>query len=50
MHGLELQLEAIRQIRGQSTAQVPDAAVSMVCSGPLVTPVSSLIFGSEATL
>lgn len=50
MHGLELQLEAIRQVRGESTSQVPDADVSMVCSGPLVTPVSSCIFGSEATL
>ena len=27
MHGLELQIEAVRQIRGQSTAQVPDAHV-----------------------
>lgn len=50
MHGLELQLEAIRQIRGASTSQVPDAEVSMVCSGPLVTPVSSMILGGEATL
>ena len=50
MHGLELQIEAVRQIRHQSTAQVPVADVSMVCSGPLVTPVSSLIFGSEATI
>jgi acetyl-CoA acetyltransferase len=50
MHGLELQIEAVRQIRGTSTNQVPDARVSMVCSGPMVTPVSSLIFGSEATL
>ena len=50
MHGLELQIEAIRQIRGTSTNQVPDAQVSMVCSGPMVTPVSSAIFGSEETL
>jgi hypothetical protein len=50
MHGLELQIEAVRQIRGTSTNQVPDADVSMVCSGPMVTPVSSVIFGSEATL
>jgi hypothetical protein len=50
MHGLELQIEAIRQVRGQSTAQVPDVEVSMVCSGPMVTPVSSCIFGSEATV
>ena len=50
MHGLELQIEAVRQLRGQSTAQVPDADVSMVISGPMVTPVSSMILGTEATL
>jgi len=50
MHGLELVIEAARQIRGESTSQVPDAEVSMVISGPMVTPVSSLILGAEATL
>ena len=50
MHGLELQVEAVRQVRGQSTAQVPNADVSMVISGPMVTPVSSMILGSGATL
>lgn len=50
MHGLGLNLEAVRQIRGQSTSQVPEANVSMVISGPMVTPVSSCIFGSEATI
>jgi acetyl-CoA acetyltransferase len=50
MHGLELQLEAVRQIRGESTAQVPGAAVAMVISGPLVTPVSSMLLGAEAVL
>jgi acetyl-CoA acetyltransferase len=50
MHGLELQVEAVRQLRGQSTAQVPDAEVSMVISGPMVTPVSSMILGAESTL
>jgi acetyl-CoA acetyltransferase len=50
MHGLELQLEAVRQLRGQSSNQVPDAKISMVCAGPMVTPVSSLIFGAEAAL
>jgi acetyl-CoA acetyltransferase len=50
MHGLELQLEAVRQLRGSSTNQVPDAEISMVCAGPMVTPVSSVIFGTEATL
>lgn len=50
MHGLGLNIEAVRQIRGVSTAQVPRAEVSMVISGPMVTPVSSSIFGAEATL
>jgi acetyl-CoA acetyltransferase len=49
MHGLGLNVEAVRQIRGESTSQVPDAEVAMVTSGPMVTPVSSCIFGSEAT-
>ena len=50
MHGLELQIEAVRQLRRQSTSQVPDARVAMVISGPMVTPVSSLILGGEAVL
>jgi acetyl-CoA acetyltransferase len=50
MHGLGLNIEAVRQIRGESTSQVENANVSMVISGPMVTPVSSCIFGSEATL
>ena len=39
MHGLELQIEAVRQLRGQSTSQVPGAEVALVISGPMVTPV-----------
>jgi len=50
MHGLELQVEAVRQLRGQSTSQVAGAEVSMVISGPMVTPVSSMILGAESTL
>ena len=50
MHGLGLNIEAVRQIRGESSNQVQDADVSMVISGPMVTPVSASIFGSEATL
>jgi acetyl-CoA acetyltransferase len=50
MHGLGLNIEATRQIRGQSTSQVPDVKVSMVISGPMVTPVSACIFGAEETL
>jgi len=50
MHGLELQIEAVRQIRGQSTSQVPDARVSLAVAGPMVTPVSTILLGSEAVL
>ncbi len=50
MHGLELQIEAVRQLRGESTSQVPGAQVALVISGPMVTPVSSLILGSADTL
>jgi acetyl-CoA acetyltransferase len=50
MHGLELQIEAVRQLRGQSTAQVPNAKVAGVIAGPMVTPVSTMILGSEETL
>ncbi|MEM7217078.1 MAG: acetyl-CoA acetyltransferase [Pseudomonadota bacterium] len=50
MHGLGLNVEGVRQIWGTSTAQVADVNVSMVTSGPMVTPVSSCIYGTEATL
>ena len=50
MHGLELITEAVRQIRGQSPNQVENAKVAMVTSGPMVTPVSNSIFGSEEVL
>jgi len=43
MHGLELITEAVRQIRGTSTCQVQDCRISLVASGPMVSPVSSLI-------
>lgn len=47
MHGLELNIEAVRQIRGTSTSQISNVEVSMVTSGPMVQPVSSVILGSE---
>ena len=50
MHGLGLQLEAVRQIRGQSCNQVFNAKLAMNIAGPMVTPVSSLIMGAEETL
>ncbi len=49
MHGMNLLIEAVRQIWGQSCNQVANVDVSMMISGPMVTPVSSLLLGSEAT-
>ena len=50
MHGLGLNIEAVRQIWGESTNQIDDVNVSMVISGPMVTPVSNSIFCSEEAL
>ena len=50
MHGLELQIEAVRQLRGQSSNPVPGARVAMVISGPMVTPVSSMLLGGADAL
>ena len=49
MHGMNLVIEAIRQVRGQSCNQVPGADVALMIAGPMVTPASSVLFGSEAT-
>ncbi len=50
VHGLGLQLESVRQIRGDSCNQVPGARVALNIAGPMVTPVSSLIVGSGEAL
>jgi acetyl-CoA acetyltransferase len=50
MHGLGLTIEAVRQIRGTSCNQIDNAEVSMMIAGPMVTPVSSCVFGGAATL
>jgi acetyl-CoA acetyltransferase len=46
MHGLELIVEAVRQVRGTSTSQVPNVELSLVTSGPMVTPVSNLLLSA----
>ena len=46
MHGLELVVEAARQVRGQSPNQVDNVETSMVISGPMVQPVSNLILAA----
>ena len=43
VHGFELITEAVRQIRGTSTAQVPDVEFSLVASASMVNPSSSLL-------
>jgi acetyl-CoA acetyltransferase len=43
-HGLELATEAVRQVRGTSTAQVPDVHLSFVAAGPVTSVVSNVLF------
>ena len=50
MHGLGLQIEAIRQIRGDSSNQVAGAQVALANAGPMVEVVSSAIYGAEEVL
>jgi acetyl-CoA acetyltransferase len=50
VHGFELVLEAVRQVRGRSTSQVKRNDVALVIGGPMVTPASNLLLGSEAVL
>ena len=50
MHGFELVLEAVRQVRGASASQARRNDIALVIGGPMVTPASNLILGSEATL
>jgi acetyl-CoA acetyltransferase len=49
-HGLELHVEAVRQLRGESSNQVPGAKVALVVSGPMVTPATDALFGTADTL
>jgi acetyl-CoA acetyltransferase len=50
MHGMQMVNEAVRQIRGESVNQAARNDAVIVIGGPMVTPVSSLILGSEAAL
>ncbi|WP_232080688.1 thiolase C-terminal domain-containing protein [Variovorax sp. SRS16] len=50
MHGFELVLEAVRQVRGVSTSQATRNDVALVIGGPMVAPASDLLLGSEAAL
>jgi acetyl-CoA acetyltransferase len=50
VHGFELVVEAVRQVRGSSTSPAARNDVALVIGGPMVAPASNLLLGSEATL
>jgi acetyl-CoA acetyltransferase len=50
VHGFNLAVEAVRQIRGSSSNQVPNCRVALVSAGPLTAPVSSFVLGTKEVL
>ena len=50
VHGMGLPVEAVRQIRGTSPNQVPDAKLSLFIAGPQAELTGSVLFGSAAAL
>jgi acetyl-CoA acetyltransferase len=46
-HGFELITEAVRQVRGTSSNQVPGAKISFVGAGPAAAPVSDLLLRGD---
>ncbi|HYF57809.1 MAG TPA: acetyl-CoA acetyltransferase [Burkholderiaceae bacterium] len=47
IHGFNLTIEAVRQLRGTSTSQVDGARVCLVTGGQAVSPVSGAILGAR---
>jgi len=45
IHGLEMVNEAVRQVRGESTCQVPNVELSLAAGGPGYSPGSAVLFG-----
>ena len=45
IHGLNLAVEGVRQLRGESTSQVADAEVCLVTAGLSASPVSAALLG-----
>ena len=45
IHGFGNMIEAVRQVRGESTCQVPDVELSLSVSGPGYAPGSAVLFG-----
>lgn len=50
IHGMGLVAEAVRQLRGESVNQVPDAKLSLMTGGPGDTMTSTGLFGTVDTL
>ena len=50
IHGMSLVTEAVRQVRGTSVNQVPNARLSLMTGGPGDSVVSSALLGSAETL
>jgi acetyl-CoA acetyltransferase len=49
LHGMEVVLEGVRQIRGESHNPVPGAQICLVTGGPASTYTSSMLLGTENT-
>jgi acetyl-CoA acetyltransferase len=47
VHGLNVAIEGVRQMRGESTSQVADARLCLVTGGLGVSPTSAIIIGSD---
>jgi acetyl-CoA acetyltransferase len=45
IHGLNLVVEGVRQLRGQSTSQVKEAELCLVTAGMSASPMSATILG-----
>jgi acetyl-CoA acetyltransferase len=50
IHGFNLVVEAVRQLRGESPNQVPGAKVCLAAGGPMTPVVSTALLGTEETL
>ena len=46
--GFELVVEAVRQVRGESTCQVQEVSTSLAVAGPGYAPGSAILFGKDA--
>ncbi len=50
LHGMEVVMEGVRQIRGDAVNQVNGAEICLVTGGPASTYTSSMLIGTEATI